>query len=736
MASAQELLSMGFSIEGDTPSPMLASGNNAQDLLNSGYSIEGVDTSPPQVDNTGGIVIPINAQKRPLTFGESMAGQAVDLADKMSLVGIGDEAIAGGAALADQLPGFLGGTGASLSDAYDSRLAQTRDLQKRYQEENPWASLAGYATNLKAPIKVLGGINKAKGVIPAVGNIAKSAGTFGALGAGYGFGSGEGGMENRAENAYENAAVGAAMGGTLQGLAELAQGGSRLLSGGAKGIRQELVGFNPEKADKIAGRVDAKGKITSDQSKQVANIGNKELRFNQLEEAGFPKLISATDSPKDVSEKLSKFRQSTGNEIGNVVDELAAAEQKLIGKANTPQAIINAGTKELPARAFVTQGNKAGAAVESIAPDFKNAANYVDEISSVKPDIGASLGKELEEIKTAWNNSDQSLSALKNIQQKFGLINKKVFSAADTYAVRLRNEIYGALRQAVSNRVKTTAQAIGKPELAARFEKAMSGYSGAVTFEESAFNAANKKISTKLKKTIFSFPGVVRGFGLASSGPFAPLFAAESGYSVFKDVAPAALNKVLGAGSKTLGAAAKLNPVEAGTAGRATLFNLNKRDQQKEEPTKLVGKGVKKMDKPEEVAAATAEIKADPYLNALAMHESNWKPKSTNDKSTAKGLFQFIDDTARRVGLADPFSIPQSLKAIKILTDDHRKKFGNDPEMLYAAHYLGAGVLNKLLKNQPLDKEEREHATFLIETLLPRFRKTYAEVNNKDIKVT
>jgi len=132
-----------------------------------------------------------------------------------------------------------------------------------------------------------------------------------------------------------------------------------------------------------------------------------------------------------------------------------------------------------------------------------------------------------------------------------------------------------------------------------------------------------------------------------------------------------------------------------------------------------------KMNKKLEVKAIEEQIDADPYLSALYEAESGRNPSAKNPESSAKGGFQFIDRTAKALGLDDPMDLGQSLKAISKLTDEHKGRFGEDPLLLYSAHYLGSRVLRKLLDKQPLSEKEQAQVAYLEEKALPRFQRIY-----------
>src|SRR5688572_16780640 len=97
----------------------------------------------------------------------------------------------------------------------------------------------------------------------------------------------------------------------------------------------------------------------------------------------------------------------------------------------------------------------------------------------------------------------------------------------------------------------------------------------------------------------------------------------------------------------------------------------------------------------------------DPYLQRLAQIESGGNPLAKNPRSSAGGLFQFIDSTAGQYGLKpeDKFKPEKAIPAAKKLTEDNaailKKKLGRDPSPgeLYLAHQQGAGGATKLLSN-------------------------------------
>lgn len=96
---------------------------------------------------------------------------------------------------------------------------------------------------------------------------------------------------------------------------------------------------------------------------------------------------------------------------------------------------------------------------------------------------------------------------------------------------------------------------------------------------------------------------------------------------------------------------------------------------------------------------------SDRFRKKVAMIESGGNPKAKNPKSSAKGLYQFVDKTAMQYGLDDPFDPAKATKAFDALAADNyatlEKKLGRAPTEaeLYLAHQQGAGGAAKLLEN-------------------------------------
>jgi hypothetical protein len=106
------------------------------------------------------------------------------------------------------------------------------------------------------------------------------------------------------------------------------------------------------------------------------------------------------------------------------------------------------------------------------------------------------------------------------------------------------------------------------------------------------------------------------------------------------------------------------------------------------------------------VSDAAARYGVDPNaLLTIAWIESRGNPNAKNPNSSAGGLFQFIDSTARGYGLSNKFDPAQAADAAARLARDNSQALegvlGRKPTAgeLYLAHQQGIGGATKLLSN-------------------------------------
>ena len=117
------------------------------------------------------------------------------------------------------------GMGALMGENYDEKLQEIRAAQKRYEQENPNAAMAGKVAGAAFTINpIAAGVRAAPTLL---GRMGQGAGLGAGVGAVEGFAGGEGGLENRATDATVHGLVGGAAGGALQPIGEGLQAAGR-----------------------------------------------------------------------------------------------------------------------------------------------------------------------------------------------------------------------------------------------------------------------------------------------------------------------------------------------------------------------------------------------------------------------------------------------------------------------------------------------------------------------------
>ena len=86
----------------------------------------------------------------------------------------------------------------------------------------------------------------------------------------------------------------------------------------------------------------------------------------------------------------------------------------------------------------------------------------------------------------------------------------------------------------------------------------------------------------------------------------------------------------------------------------------------------------------------------------MAQIESSFNPNAGAKSSSAKGLFQFIDSTAKNYGLKNVYDPVESTRAAIRLAKDNIKATGaKDGAEMYMAHQWGSGGFNKMKNANP-----------------------------------
>lgn len=96
-----------------------------------------------------------------------------------------------------------------------------------------------------------------------------------------------------------------------------------------------------------------------------------------------------------------------------------------------------------------------------------------------------------------------------------------------------------------------------------------------------------------------------------------------------------------------------------------------------------------------QINAAAAKYGIDPALLAgVIKAESNFDPNA-GSPAGAQGLAQLMPETARSIGVKDPYNPTEAIEGGARILSEHLKTFGGDPELALAAYNAGAGAVQQ-----------------------------------------
>lgn len=270
---------------------------------------------------------------------------------------------------------------------------------------------------------------------------------------------------------------------------------------------QEMLGYNPSKTQTLSTGIDAEGGLTQKAKDAVDFASRKDLDLQNLMGSGFKEKLGALDNPKDVFKALWEHQQEAGQNIGNIIDDLAAKEGTLLTASKSKDGLKGVALKSMFGK---KAAQAAGEATASTSPTFSNAQSLVDDISAVNEKEGAKLASILDDIKNKWEKSPQDLKTLKGFQEKWGILKSKSFSpkasAAESLADDLNKAVYGDLAGSLQNRVSAL-----DPELGKAFKEANKQYASTTSFKNSTFNASRQ---SKLEDDLFGLNPFKGQYGL------------------------------------------------------------------------------------------------------------------------------------------------------------------------------------------------------------------------------
>lgn len=132
----------------------------------------------------------------------------------------------------------------------------------------------------------------------------------------------------------------------------------------------------------------------------------------------------------------------------------------------------------------------------------------------------------------------------------------------------------------------------------------------------------------------------------------------------------------------------------------------------------------------QDIAAIEELIDADPIDSAIYETESDRNPLAKNPNSSASGGFQLINQTAKSLGVDDPFDLEQNYRGYRKLREEHARLFGNDPAAIYGAHFMGSPLFRKYLNGAELTRSEQAIVKDFETKAFPRFKRIYERITS------
>jgi soluble lytic murein transglycosylase-like protein len=498
-----------------------------------------------------------------------------------------------------------------------------------------------------------------------------------------------------------NTGMGLAGTAIAKGVGLAAKGTSLGMNKVAKGIENELVGYNPILKDKIAGFVDDTGLKSKRPVEGGSQVGVNQQKAADLRDAGFFDRTKITDSPAKIANRVSVFKGEQGVKLGNAIDNAANIEQAFLDNMDLPPQ-----TK--------------GAYLVATEPDFTPQINFIAEHAKLDPALAERLAKKMSGVVDEWNSSGKTVADLKTLKTKYGEINKSAFNkglpSEEQVVQNFANQLYGSIAESLTGKVEALGKIANIPEIGTAFKDANKAYSAASHFETKAFNASKKFGFQGGLKDVLSLPkNAAAGVTSYAAPAIAPLVVAERIASVVKNTIPVQALKAAKAGAWLADQATKLPTKAIGTVTTASANNPKKAPTQRVSESKPTIRQGDALDVAQSLQASlapkpttkelkqTAGIKTHPLIRAVIKQESNGNPNAKSNVG-ATGLMQIMPATAKqlakelglsKVDLKDPETNIQlgTYYLQKLL-----KEFNGDVELALTAYHSGEGRVKNLLK--------------------------------------
>ena len=504
-------------------------------------------------------------------------------------------------------------------------------------------------------------------------------------------------------NLRRNVVQGALTVGALKGAGTIAKGAGSLASRAEGGIQNELLGYKPTAKSKVAGAVDSSGNLVDDLTQAVKQVSQEDILVKNLKDSGYFNTLKATDSPATASLKLEQFNKASGQVLGDTVDAAAKLEAKILSAED------------------LAPWQKQQYLQEN-SPTFTESKAFLGKLNDLDPALSRKLNRKFDSITRAWEESNKTLEDFQTLKQDFGKINKKSFdknaSKAEQIEGQLDNTIYAEMADSIQKRIAAL-----DPDLGAQFGKANKAYASSKAFEDSAFNASKKSISSKIIEDIFGISGKGAGLTAASAGAaftnplVASVLIPQRLAVVAKDIAPVATAKAAGSigslfSKSGRGISSAAVPLALGS--NAANNDVVKNPEGASSPlgsaisslfgaTPAEAEIAPRKEPSDDEDMTKSRVPREALYKAVIAQESGGNPNAESNVG-AQGLMQVMPATAKDIAkelgvkeynLKDPET---NKKFGQYYLDKLLNMFGGDEGLALTAYHSGPGKVRQLLK--------------------------------------
>ena len=615
-----------------------------------------------------------------LSAEQSIAGPPLRLLNSLTF-GTGDEIAAAGASV-------LG------AGTYKQNLDKVRGYETSFKKASPVVDTTLQILGAtKLPIGT--SLSSTDGVLKTG---LKAAAEGAGYGAAYGFGEGIGGLDNRLESSINQGKSGAIAGGVL---------GTGLKTA-------EVVGTGVYNFLKDASR-----------KLDLSAYGATKGRIAKVYEHNPEILNSLGEQQNPLSVALDSFKKDgggAGSMDGQVLlDELSAQTK---GYAQELRSKLTEATQKQ---------------TDAIIPEFTMTKKYLAKLPGAAKADATKLADGL--IKDTVNNTDGTLLSLQAEKVALNpLIKESTYgSTANPGKAEILKYIKADLRKSIEDNYQKIT---GNPssEISKLNQEIQNRFNLEPLFENlrnsgesrnvvgSALNALKTTSGAGQTLIAGAATGTALGLGAGVAAiPAAAYLQTPQGQRALatglRSLPVTLVNNAIGAGASLAGKAIPSIPATVGV--ESSVLNKVFTRPNSDRGLQSVLRGDMSENTPDKIKAIEAKIDADPVDKAIYETESGRNPGAKNPVSTASGAFQLLKKTAANLGVKDVFDIEQNYNGYLKLKEENMQRFGADPDLIYAAHYMGAPLLSKVLKGSPLTDSEKEIAASFYNKALPRFRKIY-----------